>query len=169
MNTTAAALEAKVTVATIRTWCRRGVVAAIKQAGRWVIDTASLTTRITVGMRRKRMQQIPGTMSSKGEHYVAVWPAGVANRLDISPEYVAEAMTRTGLATTDEAGTLRSAFLRKTPTAQIAKLTPADAQRVLAELKAIARDLNATRLANCHYCGQSLNRRSGECDECGAQ
>ena len=31
-----------VTVATIRTWCRRGVVAATKQAGRWVIDTDSL-------------------------------------------------------------------------------------------------------------------------------
>src|SRR5690348_14784802 len=48
MNTTtaAAAQQAGVTVATIRTWCRTGAVAAIKQAGRWIIDTASLAYRI---------------------------------------------------------------------------------------------------------------------------
>jgi hypothetical protein len=49
MNTTTAATQAGVTVATIRTWCRAGAVAAIKQAGRWVIDTASLAHRITIG------------------------------------------------------------------------------------------------------------------------
>jgi hypothetical protein len=51
MNTTTAATEARVTVATIRTWCRRGVVAATKTAGRWVIDSASLTRRIEIGAR----------------------------------------------------------------------------------------------------------------------
>ena len=54
MNTTAAALEAQVTTATIRTWCRRGVVGAIKVAGRWIIDTASLTRRIAIGATRTR-------------------------------------------------------------------------------------------------------------------
>lgn len=49
MNTTAAALQANVTVATIRTWCRAGAVSAIKRAGRWIIDTASLARRITIG------------------------------------------------------------------------------------------------------------------------
>lgn len=49
MNTTTAALEAHVTVDTIRTWCRIGAVAAVKQAGRWIIDTASLAARITIG------------------------------------------------------------------------------------------------------------------------
>ena len=49
MNTSAAATEAHVTVATIRTWCRIGAVAAVKQAGRWVIDTASLAARIAIG------------------------------------------------------------------------------------------------------------------------
>jgi hypothetical protein len=48
MNTSAAATEAHVTVATIRTWCRRGVVAAIKTAGRWIIDTTSLAHRIAI-------------------------------------------------------------------------------------------------------------------------
>lgn len=48
MNTTAAALEAHVTIATIRTWCRHGVITATKQAGRWIIDTASLAHRIAI-------------------------------------------------------------------------------------------------------------------------
>jgi hypothetical protein len=51
MNTTAAATQANVTVATIRTWCRKGVVAATKVAGRWVIDSASLARRIEIGAR----------------------------------------------------------------------------------------------------------------------
>ncbi|MEV6165738.1 helix-turn-helix domain-containing protein [Streptomyces sp. NPDC052052] len=52
MNTTTAATEAKVTVATIRDWARRGIIAATKVAGRWVIDAASLAHRIEIGARR---------------------------------------------------------------------------------------------------------------------
>lgn len=51
MNTTTAATQANVTVATIRTWCRKGVVTATKVAGRWVIDPASLARRIEIGAR----------------------------------------------------------------------------------------------------------------------
>ncbi|KFG71344.1 helix-turn-helix domain-containing protein [Streptomyces mutabilis] len=51
MNTTAAAIQARVTVATIRTWCRRGVIAATKTAGRWIIDSSSLARRIEIGAR----------------------------------------------------------------------------------------------------------------------
>lgn len=49
MDTTAAAAEANVTTATIRTWCRTGVIAAVKTAGRWIIDTASLAHRLAIG------------------------------------------------------------------------------------------------------------------------
>lgn len=55
-TTTTAAAEAGVTIATIRTWCRRGVVAARKVAGRWAIDTTSLGRRIAIGARRARKQ-----------------------------------------------------------------------------------------------------------------
>lgn len=48
MNTATAALEAHVTVATIRHWCRAGVVKAAKTAGQWIIDAASLARRITL-------------------------------------------------------------------------------------------------------------------------
>ncbi|MUN41389.1 helix-turn-helix domain-containing protein [Actinomadura litoris] len=49
MNTTAAAQQAGVTTATIRAWCRRNVIAALKVTGRWVIDAASLAHRIQIG------------------------------------------------------------------------------------------------------------------------
>lgn len=59
-TTAAAAAQAGVTVATIRTWCRRGVIAATKTAGRWIIDTASLTHRIAIGaMRARKATPVP--------------------------------------------------------------------------------------------------------------
>ncbi|MFD3336129.1 hypothetical protein ACFWV1_26300 [Streptomyces sp. NPDC058700] len=62
MNTTAAATEARVTVATIRTWCRIGAVAATKTAGRWIIDTASLARRLAIGaMKRPARKPAPLT------------------------------------------------------------------------------------------------------------
>jgi hypothetical protein len=56
MNTTtaAAALQARVTAATIRTWCRNGVVTATKRAGRWFIDAASLARRIAIAALKTR-------------------------------------------------------------------------------------------------------------------
>jgi len=56
ITTTAAATQAGVTIATVRTWARHGIIAATKQAGRWVIDTASLAHRIAIGARRARKQ-----------------------------------------------------------------------------------------------------------------
>jgi hypothetical protein len=53
LTATAAATEAQVTVATIRAWCRKGVIAATKNAGRWVIDTVSLARRLEIGARRE--------------------------------------------------------------------------------------------------------------------
>lgn len=65
MNTTTAAAQANVTVATIRSWCRRGVIAAVKQAGRWIIDAASLAHRITIGAMKNREEQ---PVIQPGEH-----------------------------------------------------------------------------------------------------
>lgn len=80
-TTTAAAAQANVTVATIRTWCRRNVIAAIKQAGRWVIDTASLAHRIAIGQRKIRVTQPPIHLTSRTTivpgHPGAVGPVNV--------------------------------------------------------------------------------------------
>ncbi|MEU9761731.1 hypothetical protein AB0D98_18695 [Streptomyces sp. NPDC047987] len=66
MNTTAAAAQANVTVDTIRTWCRRGVITATKTAGRWVIDAASLAHRIVIGkMKRPAPKAKPVVFSTE--------------------------------------------------------------------------------------------------------
>ena len=57
VTTAAAAAQANVTVATIRAWCRNGVVAAAKAAGRWVIDAASLARRIAIGALRRARKE----------------------------------------------------------------------------------------------------------------
>lgn len=51
MNTESAAAEANVTVATIRIWCRRGVVSAVKVGRRWDIDETSLARRIALSTK----------------------------------------------------------------------------------------------------------------------
>jgi hypothetical protein len=56
MNTATAASTANVTVATIRTWCRNGVITATKQAGRWIIDAASLAWRIALATIKTRRE-----------------------------------------------------------------------------------------------------------------
>jgi hypothetical protein len=62
MNTSTAATQAGVTIPTIRTWCRIGAVAATKTGGRWVIDTASLTNRITIGhLKTRKTPMTPAT------------------------------------------------------------------------------------------------------------
>jgi hypothetical protein len=73
MNTTAAASTAGVTVATVRTWCRKGVVAAAKAGGRWVIDAASLAYRISLGKKASMDKyEITETVKSWGTTYYTV-------------------------------------------------------------------------------------------------
>src|SRR5690349_11148176 len=59
MNTTAAALQANVTTATIQKWCRTGVITATKAAGRWTIDAASLAHRIAIAAMRRTRKETP--------------------------------------------------------------------------------------------------------------
>jgi hypothetical protein len=71
-TTAAAALQAHVTVATIRTWCRRGVITATKRAGRWVIDTASLAHRIAIAAMRTRKAPTMATPELTIENMTAI-------------------------------------------------------------------------------------------------
>ncbi|MEU8040849.1 helix-turn-helix domain-containing protein [Streptosporangium sp. NPDC049078] len=72
MDTTAAATQASVTVATIRTWCRKGVIAALKVSGRWVIEAASLARRIALGAKTVTITPI-----SRDEFEAAVANLGI--------------------------------------------------------------------------------------------
>jgi hypothetical protein len=49
ITTSAAAALAGVAISTIRTWCRKGAVAASRTTGRWMIEARSLTRRINLG------------------------------------------------------------------------------------------------------------------------
>jgi predicted site-specific integrase-resolvase len=49
-STATAAQAAQVSTATIRSWCRTGVVSATKTAGRWTINASSLNARIQIGL-----------------------------------------------------------------------------------------------------------------------
>lgn len=71
MNTTAAALEARVTVATVRSWARNGVITATKVAGRWVIDAASLAARLAIGAL-KAARRTPKTVVLTVENLTAI-------------------------------------------------------------------------------------------------
>ncbi|MEU5772669.1 hypothetical protein ABZ819_05105 [Streptomyces venezuelae] len=95
MNTTAAALQANVTVPTIRTWCRIGAVAAIKTAGRWIIDTASLTARIAIGAMRTRKQAPVSIDLTATYTYDAPGPHGV-EPTTVTPTVKRRTVVRTG-------------------------------------------------------------------------
>ncbi|MGY3341099.1 hypothetical protein ACVW0K_007292 [Streptomyces filamentosus] len=92
MNTTAAATEAHVTVATIRTWCRRGVIAAAKKAGCWIIDTASLARRIATGARRHaNPAETHFTLLKEHAMPSTSIPQALVARLHAAAAYLAEA------------------------------------------------------------------------------
>lgn len=170
LTSTAAATQAGVTVATIRSWCRRGTVTATKAAGRWVINASSLARRITIGTWRNSVAPsptpTPGTMAARGRDYVAAWPTGITRKHNLGCEHIAEALTRAGITSHDEGQALRPALLKKEYINQIADLTPATAAAVIAELRAISTEIAEAAKTHCHYCGLKLPV-SGNCPSCG--
>jgi hypothetical protein len=58
MDTSTAAKLAKVSIDTIRTWCRRGVITAAKAGRRWTIDATSLARRIDLGKLYRKARSI---------------------------------------------------------------------------------------------------------------
>ncbi|HEY5834918.1 hypothetical protein [Streptomyces sp.] len=94
MNTTAAALQANVTTATIRAWCRTGVITAVKAAGRWAIEAASLAHRIAIAAMRTRK----ATRVNLNATYTYT-PAGETRPGTISPR-IKTRTTRSGITLT---------------------------------------------------------------------
>lgn len=89
MNTQTAATKAHVTVATIRTWCRRNVIATVKTTRGWVIDEASLLHRIALGKRAltvETMTAIGGRRWTKAGHD-RVYINDIAEYLGLDVDY----------------------------------------------------------------------------------
>lgn len=83
MDTTAAAHQAGITVATVRAWCRRNVIAAIKVAGRWIIDATSLARRIEIG--REHMTDRYTVTETTRESYGRTYTSYTVTRTDGTP------------------------------------------------------------------------------------
>jgi excisionase family DNA binding protein len=81
ITTTEAAAQAGVTVATIRTWCRIGAVAAAKTGRRWVIEAASLARRIALTAKPKKVVYSIETMTAIGG---SEWIRGDKHRVYIN-------------------------------------------------------------------------------------
>jgi hypothetical protein len=72
-TTAEAARQAGVTVATVRTWCRIGAVAAAKVSGRWAIDADSLAHRIALpALLRAEVIDLSAFRDAKGARDKAV-------------------------------------------------------------------------------------------------
>jgi hypothetical protein len=111
------------------------------------------------------MTQTPGTMGTKGNDYVANWPAAVARKFTLSPEHIANAMQLAGITTEADTYRLRRAFLAKEATPEVAALTPESARKVMTELKAISAEIQRAASTACRGCGLPLF--NGECEQCG--
>ena len=81
MDTTTAAQQAGVTTDTIRHWARIGAVAAVKRAGRWVIDAASLTYRITLSKKEPKKVAITYTVENMTAIGGNRWQRGTMDRV----------------------------------------------------------------------------------------
>jgi hypothetical protein len=98
MNTTAAALKAKVTTDTIRAWCRKGVIAAAKAAGRWVIDATSLAARIAIDSMKRPAPTEATPAIDLGATYTVTW-ASNTEPTTLTPVVKRRTIRRTGANT----------------------------------------------------------------------
>jgi hypothetical protein len=150
MNTTTAALEAGVTVATIRYWCRYGAIAAVKQSGRWTIDAASLNRRITIGKERRMAKKTPAltveTMIAIGGNR---WQRGDMDRV-----YINDWARFAGLATTSyRSGSISSAAFGGRPIAN------SRAGRILGAIHKVYFDATDGQLYFQHYGADAVEVR----------
>lgn len=162
MDTATAARTAGVTTATIRTWCRRRAVQAVKRAGRWVIDAASLAYRITLGRKPVTIQPL-----TRAEFEAEARKIGIRHAFKDARalgEY--KAYVRTGEPPGDDYTLLMvrrgAALAAEGHTAPAPARGPGYAAGLPGQIFV---GPSADRADECHYCGQPLGP-SGECDEC---
>ncbi|MEU1506415.1 hypothetical protein [Kitasatospora sp. NPDC005748] len=98
MNTATAAALAGRTRATIRIWCSKGVIAAVKQSGRWSINAASLADRIALPSRLRPAQEPCMDLTATYTHTYA----GATEPTIITP--VIKTNIRRGVAVTSVTG-----------------------------------------------------------------
>lgn len=81
------------------------------------------------------------TLDSRGRDYVAQWPSRIADRVGMSPSWVARAMEMVGVAGVDRDYQLRMRMLKSEYDPKVGALTFAQATAVEAQLRQIKLDL----------------------------
>lgn len=104
-TTREAAAKYNVTTDTVRIWCRIGAVKAIKQAGRWIIETASLIRRAAWAWKTKKARadrhtpkKEVRTMSHWDSDHPEIALLTAATRAGVTPEQLADAVGPNSLA-----------------------------------------------------------------------
>lgn len=166
MDTTTAAQRAGVTAATIRTWCRKGVVAAIKCAGRWIINASSLAYRITIGKERRVKKIQPLTRT---EFEAATRARGITAPFKDQRCYGEyKAYQQTGRC--DFGGEYGRLMVARGAALAAEGYTPPAPRRGPGYAPGLPGDMfgapGPDRADECHYCGLPLNSATGECDDC---
>lgn len=175
MDTIAAAQTAGVTAATIRVWCRRNVIAAVKRAGRWVIDAASLAHRITIGRKDTPMEIAPLTRSEYEEAMTQLgYPRATKKDVRCHAEYqhlieTSKNELGTHIDSIDQLDALSLLTIRRGAALAAENYTPPAAKRGPGYAPGLPGQVfggpSADRKNECHYCGLPLGP-SGECDDC---
>lgn len=99
-------------------------------------------------------------IEDRGATYVAQWPLLIARDLGMSPEYVATAIRTILPEATITAGDVYGDAAHP----DVASLTPAQAQAVVAELRSILTRISRQMRTHCRGCGLPLVH--GRCQEC---
>lgn len=164
MDTATAARTAGVTVATIRTWCRRNVVGAIKVAGRWIIEATSLTRRIQIGTKPVKIEPLTRVEFETAARALGIRTAFKDARCHGEYQlYIKTGQTSTGTGDYEMLMVRRGAALAAEGYAAPA---PARGPGYAAGLPGqVFGGPSADRADECHYCGQPLGA-DGECEDC---
>jgi hypothetical protein len=162
MDTTTAAKQARVTIATIRTWCRRGAVAATKTGGRWDIDTRSLAHRIALtnphlaGTSTRIQQHQSRSFATRGRRSWAAYVDDERLGLYDSPETAELAIARYAPYTPKT----RTETAKSPAPRGWSKYSRRD-RFVREQMSAFTGVASHTKGHECHYCG--LDERTCDC------
>jgi len=166
-TTKQAAAAFGVTEATVRGWIRFGAVSAVKVAGRWVIDTASLLARKTIAhqiteARQARARRAAATIA------VFRYPETRARQMrqarDGQWSFRCDGReTFQHFPTRAEAEQAAATYVPPQPTGKTYHFPVRGEARTT-----IAAPVPAKK-KGCHYCGIPITRHDGECEECGSQ
>lgn len=103
-------------------------------------------------------------LEARGAQFVTKWTRTIPRQTGLSVQHLAQALQRADITTEADHTRISNDLLFERPVPEIEGLEPEQAQRVIAEMRAIHAEIKAAEQTHCHYCG--LPKRNGQCQEC---